>query len=793
MPKNIVLLSDGTGNSAAKLLKTNVWRIYEGLKLTDPSQQVACYDDGVGTSSFKPLAILGGAFGVGLRRNVLRLYRFLCEHYDPGDRIYLFGFSRGAFTIRVLAGMICDQGVIKTRPTMKVAGATAGPVVRDVTVPRAAAGREPLTDTPVVDPDAFAYGSELARRVKWAYRDFRKRFKDTSFIVTAARFLRDVVLGTSERIRGQRPYNRADNHDVPKIRFVGVWDTVDAYGTPVDELTEGIDRWVWPLSMPDLELSPKVERACHVLALDDERNTFHPVLWDESKERQDATCLKDERISQVWFSGMHSNVGGGYPDDALSYVSLTWMVEQATRCDLDFEPTVIHQHVLKADVLGRLYDSRSGLKAYYRYNPRRIEWLTNGQAHERRAFGGRPGPRLKVIIERPKIHESVFARMAAAPEAYAPIVLPSKYAVVMADGRILDADDNPFEPSAAVTRRAEAQEGVWNDVWWKRLWYFATVAVTVVLVALPFMGLPRLGVAIGGPGRLVRTVGAWLPSYVAPWIGFYEEHPMWLLTLGGAALLFQWFGVTLQSSICTSMRRIWLMVLPPAMDEYTRLPRPRSKLLSIRLSAWYQGFYAVLRRVVTPNVFGIAVLVCIFAAVNRAAFEAAGAIRPRCVATVRSTLAVGEEREVPQPFYSNDFCFATGITLEAGAKYRVQLRLHGDWADGGISVSSPSGLSLLARGLTLSQRATFAGAVPFRRSWTAGWFAVIAVVGEQGDQYMLTDDAAQLTALTTGELFLFVNDAIAPLKLKPISFGWRSYYSNNSGEATVIVKKLSEP
>ena len=124
MPKNIVLLSDGTGNSASKLLKTNVWRIYESLDLDDPTAQVACYDDGVGTSSFKPLALLGGTFGVGLARNVLRLYRFTCEHYEPGDRIYAFGFSRGAFTIRVLVALLCDQGIIKTRPPV------AGPLGR---------------------------------------------------------------------------------------------------------------------------------------------------------------------------------------------------------------------------------------------------------------------------------------------------------------------------------------------------------------------------------------------------------------------------------------------------------------------------------------------------------------------------------------------------------------------------------------------------------------------------------------------------------------------------------------
>ena len=111
MAKNIILLSDGTGNSSASLWRTNVWRVFESLDLTD-SSQVAIYDDGVGSSSFKPLAILGGAFGWGLKRNVLHLYRFLCRNYQPGDQIYAFGFSRGAFTIRVLMGLVINQGLV---------------------------------------------------------------------------------------------------------------------------------------------------------------------------------------------------------------------------------------------------------------------------------------------------------------------------------------------------------------------------------------------------------------------------------------------------------------------------------------------------------------------------------------------------------------------------------------------------------------------------------------------------------------------------------------------------------
>ncbi|WP_457324612.1 phospholipase effector Tle1 domain-containing protein, partial [Roseateles sp. P5_E11] len=101
MPKRLVLCSDGTGNSSAKAEKTNVWRIFQALDQTEPDQ-LAHYDDGVGTSSNKYLAALGGAFGYGLKRNVIDLYKFVCRVWKPGDEIYGFGFSRGAYTIRVV-------------------------------------------------------------------------------------------------------------------------------------------------------------------------------------------------------------------------------------------------------------------------------------------------------------------------------------------------------------------------------------------------------------------------------------------------------------------------------------------------------------------------------------------------------------------------------------------------------------------------------------------------------------------------------------------------------------------
>src|SRR5712691_9878894 len=296
MPKNIVLLSDGTGNGAAKLFKTNVWRLYGALDLRHPDQQIAHYADGVGTSSFKPLAILGGIFGYGLKRNVLDLYRFACRNYRPGDHLFGFGFSRGAFTIRIVAGFIGRVGLVPYH------------------------GNE----------------AQLERDTVAAYRVYRGRYQDTLGLVTPLRWLRDASARLWRRLRRLPPFDPAAQIPVDRIRFLGVWDTVAAYGGPIEEITRGIDYWLWPLSMPDRFMSAKVERACHALALDDERNAFWPVLWDEEHVsgpagRQPMTQgwkppaipglsrIDTQRLSQVWFVGMHSDVGGGYAQDGLSY------------------------------------------------------------------------------------------------------------------------------------------------------------------------------------------------------------------------------------------------------------------------------------------------------------------------------------------------------------------------------------------------------------------------------------------------------------------------------------------
>lgn len=792
MAKNIVLLSDGTGNSSAQLMKTNVWRIYESLQLGDPTRQVACYDDGVGTSGLKPLAILGGAFGVGLKRNVLRLYRFLCEHYEPGDRIYLFGFSRGAFTVRVLNGLICSEGIIKT--------------------PRGGMPRPP-GGFPAGEDTVF--GAELARRARWAYREFRKQFNQTGLLVSVARKVRDVLFRLKEP--GKPRYRTQDNHKIDAIEFIGVWDTVDAYGLPVDELTAGVDRWVWPLSMPDLALPKQVKKACHVLAIDDERNTFHPVLWDESEEETATTNIREERLTQVWFAGMHSNVGGGYPDDSLSCVSLQWMTDQVRAlpapAPLMFSRALLTHHAAKKDPLGRIYDSRKGLKGYYRYNPRRIEWLTNGLEHETRFFTEHAGlktlaalwnyavnwlsktilrrpPRESpsVRIARPKIHESVFQRIASAPEAYAPIVLPKEYVVVRADGTIESADK--FEAPEARAKRILTQETAWDLVWWRRAAYFTAVGFTAVLLLRPFregaaaiLSMPVDSLA----GRALMALGEMLPSFASPIVDYYARLPSELLMFALPILAMSYIGRRLQAKICGRMRRIWLRTTPPPGSGFNELEEAKSVLSRIRSSDAYQAAFAILRRRVLPTITGIAVLLWLAGAINRAPFEVANLAGVFCKDGTPShdwSSATIATRKMA----SSEACYSTGVPIIRDERYEIVVTPDGPWMDDTVPAMFPRGFSTWSKDLTMQQRAIFTLAAPFRRSWRDRWFALTARVGSTGADYYRLTDKTSIAAQTSGELFLFVNDAILPIGPGP--FGWSSaYYNNNKGSATVAITR----
>jgi uncharacterized protein (DUF2235 family) len=529
LAKKIIVLSDGTGNSAGKVWRTNVWRTFEALDLTS-DDQVAMYDDGVGTSSFKPIAILGGAFGYGLKRNVLSLYAFLCRNYkshadykklgfaSDDDEIFAFGFSRGAFTIRVLIGLVLDQGLVE-----------------------------------------FETEEELSRKTKAAYRQYRARnFATYTRIEVPFRWLRNLFV-PAQHDEAQRP--------VANVRFLGLWDTVAAYGLPIDEMMRGISRYLWPLELPRRQLDwTKVSRACHALSIDDERTTFHPVLWDESKVAPPSRMkwgirrTRDEQVSQVWFAGVHANVGGGYPDDSLAHVSLAWIMKEASVCGLRFkgppvaDPDSVINLRSSQDKDGRLYDSRSGVGGYYRYGPRKISELCHSSLSN--------DLRDRVEISAPKIHYSVFERLRVAAHFYAPIGLPDKYDVVTRNGLIVPFGRGIGEVGSSGRLRTRLAElTVWNVVWRRRAVYFISVAATLHLVSYPlihqFSSAGELTTKLRFVSDSVRAIGNLLPLSGWRWADAYAKDPLkFLIAAIGVAVTIS-VGSRLGGEIRDQMRTIW--------------------------------------------------------------------------------------------------------------------------------------------------------------------------------------------------------------------------------------------
>ena len=260
MAKNIILCSDGTGNSGGKGRGTNVWKLYKALDLhSDKRAQVSIHDDGVGTRDFVLFKMLGGAFGWGLKQNVKRLYKFLVVQYErgpgeaPGDDIFLFGFSRGAHTVRMVAGMVCRSGLVD----------------------RAQCGSERELDARIDEAyDAYVKCFERSKRKSEPHSGSPK--KQEQFIVSAKAKPEDEP-PELKRFRTQK-------YVIPNvpIKFIGVWDTVDAVGVPVDELRESLDL-LQRVAILDKTLHSLVRHACHAVAIDDQRHTFYPVMWNEGE------------------------------------------------------------------------------------------------------------------------------------------------------------------------------------------------------------------------------------------------------------------------------------------------------------------------------------------------------------------------------------------------------------------------------------------------------------------------------------------------------------------------------
>jgi uncharacterized protein (DUF2235 family) len=280
--KNIILCADGTWNTPSGLdptdHDTNVWKLY--CALPDTPTQMKYYDSGVGTDGGAWDHFTGGTLGAGLFQNVQDCYSFLANVHDPGDRIFLFGFSRGAYTARSAAGMIAGFGV----PTKNLSNKTT--------------------------PEIFA-----------AYRE-----QDKVKRAALKQHLQDAY--------GMMPVN---------IAMVGVWDTVGALGVP-GKLFSSFNNNKY--GFLDTTLSDCVERACHAISIDERRASFQPTLWTD----KDGKCLdNNDRIQQVWFAGVHCDVGGSYKESDLANITLGWMMGKAKECGLEFLPDTLTKYLKLAN------------------------------------------------------------------------------------------------------------------------------------------------------------------------------------------------------------------------------------------------------------------------------------------------------------------------------------------------------------------------------------------------------------------------------------------------------------
>lgn len=378
MPKNIVILCDGTSNEISKD-RTNILRLYGTLKKDD--MQIVYYDPGVGTFGADDAAsytyrrlheFWGLMTGWGLDHNVKEAYRFIVRYYDNGkrkyendqeaDKIYLFGFSRGAYTARVLAGFIHNVGLL--------------------------------------DPVNL-------NLLDYAYR----AYKD----VTDYKDENEAEMRDGGAFAEVRLYERMLRPQRPQIKCLGLFDTVSS-------VLESGRRFLRFRSHASTRYNPSVEHVRHAVAIDERRTMFQPQLWPLGQNYRPIRHHKDSERPQdakeVWFSGSHGDVGGGYPEakSALAKIPLHWMVEETAAMGLRYKTRTVNRLVLgkngdyvAPDPLAVPNNSMKGIWPPFEYLPRRKSKHFDSHASTFLGFY-LPRRERRVIPADAQIHGSVHAR-----------------------------------------------------------------------------------------------------------------------------------------------------------------------------------------------------------------------------------------------------------------------------------------------------------------------------------------------------------------------------------------------
>ncbi|MBT6050707.1 MAG: DUF2235 domain-containing protein [Candidatus Scalindua sp.] len=510
MSKNIILFADGTGNKGGYTPESNVYKMYNAIDLHDsPMEQITFYDDGVGTQKNKYLRGLSGALGFGFRTNVCDLYEFLARNYEDGDQVYLMGFSRGAATVRAFAGFVATCGLVKG-------------IIED------SDGNKKKLDRKI-----------LQERVKDAF-DAYVRLQDTKLQKTKLqtdekKFLveqKKFIARRDEYVDEQK--DKGISHGTIPIKFLGVWDTVSSLGFPqkwditslgmfvlnaffmsLDRLSEfGIFRH----RFYNYELTDKVEYACQALAIDDERTSFWPMVWNEMRH--------SNSVEQVWFAGMHSNVGGGYRRPGMANVALEWMMTKSKKRGLVLKEDALKKAHDDANVHGRIYNSRDGLAIYYRYHPRDIETLSKDKLKG---------------ASRIKIHESVINRMERRTSNYAPENLPLNFDVVDTTGAVKKTTSKSNEKD-----RKESIRKIKRCVWFRKILYglFLESTIAVAVFAWCFKDI-TLQKGDGLMDLIAKTLDSVLPDFVNGLITVAViQHPSYFW---GAVSVFAIYGILRKS------------------------------------------------------------------------------------------------------------------------------------------------------------------------------------------------------------------------------------------------------
>lgn len=374
--KNLVVCCDGTDNEFG-VNNTNVVRLLS-LALKQDEQQIVFYEPGLGTfpdpGAITPLQKwftkkLGSAFGFGLSQNLAVCYEFLVEHYKPGDRIYLFGFSRGAYTARALAALIHVIGLMHTKNSNLV-------------------------------PYAIKLFESAASKAK-------KQNDKAERLTGKKQPLKLSICDEFKRVFSI----------TPEIHFIGVWDTVTSIGTIFD-----------PYNLPHTRWNPSVKTVRHAISIDEERKFFRTNLWASSKQSTD--------VKQVWFAGVHADIGGGYEESesGLAKITLQWMLDEAREAALAIDesllPTVFPENesdseLASPDPCGKIHNELD--KFFWKvlqWVPRR-HWIRDAASGKfvRRwdfAITRRPRP----IPTDAVIHPTVTTRMQEVP-SYRPVNIPT--------------------------------------------------------------------------------------------------------------------------------------------------------------------------------------------------------------------------------------------------------------------------------------------------------------------------------------------------------------------------------